>query len=113
MPKKPYPPTLKEKNRYMLFKIHSKKKFTRDEVIRAIWRNTLQNLGSFNTSRSSLWIMDYDTEHQKGILRTNNKKQLEVKTSLTLLKEIKGEKAFISVGKVSGTLRKIRENIEK
>ncbi len=113
MPKKPLPPTLRERRRYIQFKVHSNKKHSREEVVRAIWKNLHENLGTFHTSKSSAWVMDYDPKHQKGILRTNHKKQLEVKTSLTLLQDIKREKAFISIEKVSGTIKKIRETLEK
>lgn len=109
MPKKPFPSTLKEKNRYMVIKIHSDKEFTRDEVIRALWDSAFENLGALNIAKSSFWLMDFDEHKQKGILRTNNKKENEVRIAITLINRIKNTKAFISIEKVSGTLRKARE----
>ncbi len=113
MNKKPFPPTLKERRRYMVLKIHSKEDFTRDEVIKALWNNAFENLGSFDTANSSFWLMDFDKDQQKGILRTNNKKEQKVRTSITLLDEIKNQKAFISIEKESGTLKKAREKLKK
>lgn len=113
MPKKPFPPTLKEKNRYLVIKVHSTRKFSKDNIIRALWDNAFENIGAFDISKSSFWLMDFDKDKQKGILRTNNKKEQKVRASITLLQRIKNEKAFISIIKESGTLKKAREKLEK
>lgn len=111
MPKKPFPPTLKEKNRYMVIKVHSEQDFTREKLIQALWDSAFRYLGALNIAKSSFWLMDYDEDQQKGILRTNHKKQQEVRTTLTLINRIKSERAFISIEKVSGTLNKARKEL--
>ncbi len=113
MAKKPFPPTLKEKNRYFVIKLHSKEKFTRDEVIKSLWDNAFENLGSIDISKSSFWLMDFNEQEQKGILRTNTKKERKVKASLTMMNKIKNNKAFISIQTISGTLKKAREKLKK
>ncbi|MFW5902473.1 MAG: Rpp14/Pop5 family protein [archaeon] len=112
MNKKPFPPTMKEKNRYMIIKIRSNQEFTREQLIKEIWKSAFEKLGSLNIAKSSLRLMDFNREQQKGILRTNNKKQQEVRIMLTLIKNIQNKKAFISVEKVHGTLKKSRKQLK-
>ncbi len=112
MNKKPFPSTLKEKNRYMLIKIHSNQKISRNQLIKEIWRSAFENLGALNISESGLWLMDFNEEEQKGILRTNNKKQQEVRIMLTLINNIGNKRAFISIEKVHGTLKKSRKQLK-
>ncbi len=110
--KKPFPSTLKDKKRYLVIKIRSEQKFTRGELIKALWDSAFENLGSLQIAKSGFWLMDFDPEKQKGILRTNNKKQQEVRTTLTLIQKIKNKKAFISTEKTHGTLKKARKQLK-
>ncbi len=112
MSKKPFPSTLKEKNRYFVIKIHSDHEFTRKQLIKTLWNSAFENLGSINIAKSGFWLMDFNHEQQKGILRTNNKKQQEVRITLTLIQNIQDKKAFIETEKIHGTLKKARKQLK-
>lgn len=109
--KKPFPPTLREKTRYLTFRIHSNHEYHKGQVINALWNTAFENLGAFDIAKSGFWLVDFDEDEQKGILRTNNKKEQRVRATLTLLKEINNKKAFIQIIKESGTLKKAREKL--
>jgi ribonuclease P/MRP protein subunit POP5 len=107
------PPTQREKNRYIAFEITSEQKYSRDEVVKAVWNAALRFLGEKGAGTASLWIMDWDAEAQKGIIKVNHKSVDDIKASLTLLSEIKkGDDRYAAAYRtitVSGTLKKLRE----
>lgn len=107
------PPAQREKNRYLAFEIRSDQKYSRDEIVKALWNASLRYLGEKGTSQTSMWIMDWDQDTQKGIIKTNHKAVNDIKAALTLMTEIKkGEnkyKAAYHTLTISGTLKKLRE----
>ncbi len=107
------PPALREKNRYLAFEIISDQKFSRDEIVKAAWNASLRYLGEKGTSQTSMWIMDWETDAQKGIIKVNHRSVDDIKAALTLMTEIKkGEnkhRAAYHTLTVSGTLKKLRE----
>ena len=106
-------PTLREKNRYIAFEILSDQKYSRDEIVKAVWNAALRFLGEKGTSTTSLWIMDWDDEQQKGIIKVNHLSVDDVKAALTLMPEIKKAdgnryRCVYRTLTVSGTLKKVR-----
>ena len=107
-------PTMREKNRYISFELTSETKFARDEIVKAVWSACLRFLGEKGTSTTSLWIMDWDPEKQRGIIKVNHRSVDDIKAALALMPEIKkadGDKYGIIYRTltVSGTLKKVRE----
>ncbi|MBN2251190.1 MAG: ribonuclease P protein component 2 [Candidatus Altiarchaeota archaeon] len=107
-------PTLREKNRYIAFEIVSEEKHPREVIVKALWNAVLRFLGESGAGKTSLWIMDWDEEVQKGIIKVNHRETDNVKAALTLMKEIRksdGNKnaCIYRTLTVSGTLKKLRE----
>jgi len=107
-------PTLREKNRYIAFEIISDEKYARDEIVKAVWSACLRFLGEKGASTTSLWIMDWDEEKQRGIIKVNHRSVDDVKAALALMPEIKKAdgnrcKAIYRTLTVSGTLKKVRK----
>jgi ribonuclease P/MRP protein subunit POP5 len=102
-------PTLREKNRYVAFQLACSRKCSRDEIVKAIWNSTLRFLGELAAGKLSLWIMDWNDEKQKGILKANHKSIKDLRVGLSMLNNIGGSEAAINVLGVSGTLKKTRE----
>jgi ribonuclease P/MRP protein subunit POP5 len=106
------PPTQREKNRYIAFEIVSDQKFSRDEIVKAAWNSSLRYLGEKGASATSLWMMDWDVDAQRGIMKVNHTSVDDIKAALTLLSEIKkGENRYVAAYRtltVSGTLKKLR-----
>ena len=106
---KPIPPTQRERNRYLAFETISDSPFKRDEIIRAIQNSCLNFLGELGTSKTGLWLMDWDGRKKKGILKVTHKTVDEVRASMALVKEISRKPCILRVLGVSGTVKKARE----
>ena len=100
-------PSLKEKNRYIVFEVITKKKMSFKEVKETILTAILKFLGELETSKASPLIME-DWKLNKGVLKVNNKYLNKVKTALILIKDIGRKKAYINIKGVSGTIKKAR-----
>lgn len=102
-------PTLRERNRYIAFEIISDSRLGRGDVVKAAWNAVLRFLGELGASRTSLWVMDWDEEKKKGILKVNHKSLEEVRAALALIKEINNQRVIFHILGVSGTVKKTRE----
>jgi len=100
------PPSIRENQRYLRFKIHSEKEAEIGEVVDAIWDSAISFLGSKEASRANLWIIGnrFDRERQEGVLRVNSSMEDDFRVALTLLESIGSENAFVEVTDVSGTI---------
>lgn len=99
------PPALRKKKRYVGFKVYSNEPIARDEVVRAMWRETVGFLGENVTSELDLWVLDYDETRQVGFLVCSHKQVDKVKACLTLVNSAKGKKLMVHVLGVSGTVK--------
>jgi len=106
---KPIPPSQRERNRYLAFETISDSTFKRDEIIRAIQNSCLGFLGELGTSKTGLWLMDWDGRKRKGILKVTHKTVDEVRASMALVKDIGRKPCILKVLGVSGTVKAARE----
>ena len=104
-------PTLRERNRYIVFEVISDSTFDRKPIVDAVWSSLLRLHGELGVSKTSLYVMDWDKDKKKGIVKVNHKSVDTVKTSITTVKEVNNQKAVVNVLKTSGTLRKAREQL--
>jgi len=102
-------PTLREKNRYVAFELLSDRRFSRDEVVKAIWNSLLRFLGEIVVGEMGVWVMDWSEERQRGILKTRHTSVKDLRLGLSMLSKVGDSKASVHVFGVSGTLRKARE----
>jgi ribonuclease P/MRP protein subunit POP5 len=103
---KPYPPTLKEKKRYVVFEVVSDRKFGKEDIKRAVLGAVSDNIGSMGLADAEFAFIDFDEVAQKGILRCTNTKLEQVRAALVLLSEINLNKAFLHVISVTGSIKK-------
>ena len=108
---KPYPPTLKEKKRYVLFEVVSEKKFGKEEVKRAVSSILLENIGNMGLADAEFAFIDFDEKSQKGILRCRNKRLADIRAALAILSEINLYKAFLYIRAVTGSIKKTKSVI--
>ena len=106
---KPTPPTLRERNRYMTFRILCDAKPDRKAVVNAIWNSLLRLYGESGASETSLWVMDWADDKSKGIVKVNHKSVEKIRSALALVREVDGRPAAFHVLKTSGTLKSARE----
>ncbi|MCK4327586.1 MAG: ribonuclease P protein component 2 [Candidatus Diapherotrites archaeon] len=102
---KPFPPTLREKRRYIEFKVHGPT--TEKDVSQAISNSVLSLFGEDGYARANFSIIEY--EKGVGICRCTHEWLDNILIALAFVGQIKGEKARITVLSVSGTLKTIRK----
>ena len=104
---KPLPPTLKESKRYIVYKMIGNETISFNDLKNTIDNQCLRFLGELSYAKAGIMHLNVD-KPKYGIVKVNSKFVNEVKTSLALIDNIKGNKViFDSVG-VSGTLKKAK-----
>ncbi|HIP91688.1 MAG TPA: ribonuclease P, partial [Methanothermococcus okinawensis] len=64
---KTLPPTLREKKRYISFKIIYPEKLSTNEVVQIVRSAVINYYGIWGCSKSNPWLISYN--HPKGLLR--------------------------------------------
>ncbi len=105
---KPLLPTLKEKKRYVVYKVNSEKKIGTD-VSKKILEHVNSCLGLFESAEAGVQPILYEVDKQKGVLRVNTKFVDRLKVSLALMNEIEDEDVMVETIGVSGILKKAKE----
>jgi len=95
-------PTLKERNRYLVYQVNDNEKLTLKEIKKEMVRAMMQFLGEWEYAKANILILD-DFKKNRGIIKVNNKYVDKVKVSLMLIKSF-----IIETRGVSGTLKKAR-----
>ena len=106
-------PTLREKIRYIAFRVISEEgeEFTYSDLESAIWNTLLDFLGEYGVSKTSVWLMKdcWNQEKQIGILRCNHKSVQEIIATLGLIDRLGDNRIMFKVLKVSGTIKNIKD----
>jgi len=103
------PSALRPKRRYVAFLLHCDGRKSRDEVIRALWKEVLNFLGEQRASGLNLWLMDFDAGPGRGFLRVAHDRVGVLKGCLALIGEVGGSAACIEVLGVSGTIAALKK----
>lgn len=102
---------MREKRRYVMFRVISEKPAAPEDVRRAVTNEILSYLGTKGCAEIGYQFMDYGGK--EGIIRVNNTGVDRAIQALTLLKEISFNKAFVHIIKVTGTIKKARNLAER
>ncbi|MFH1788457.1 MAG: Rpp14/Pop5 family protein [Candidatus Altiarchaeota archaeon] len=105
---KPTPPTLRERNRYIVIELSSKGRLAREDVVKSAWNTILRFLGEWHAGETGFNFMDWDAEKGRGIIRVNHKNVKPVHAALTLVKEAGKTPVRPRILGVAGTLKKAR-----
>ncbi len=103
------PSSLRPKKRYVCFALNCDEKVTKNEVIRALWREILNFLGEQGTSKLNFWLMDFDEEQERGFFRVAHDRVGELKGCLALVSEVDGKRVSFDVLGVSGTVDALKK----
>jgi RNase P/RNase MRP subunit POP5 len=113
---KPLQPTLRERKRYIVFRVHSDTPLTdAKEVMKAILNQAIQYMGVQGFARSGINFLTkyYSTHTQLGVIRVSNTEVNALKQAFARTKciEHNDEKVPVLVHTVgvSGILKKARE----
>ncbi len=108
---KPLLPSLKERKRYLAFKVISNEKVTDSEAVsHEIWEKVLENMGAFEAAKAGVWVLaeHYDKKNQTGVIRVNNRYVDQLKSSLMFVEQIQQKDVVIKSMTVSGLLNKAK-----
>jgi ribonuclease P/MRP protein subunit POP5 len=107
-------PTLREKERYVKFKIISESHVNYGDLEAAIWNTFLDFYGEYEVSKLSLWLVKnlYDERSQVGIVRCNNKSVPKVVAGLGLISRFGDSRAIFKIVSISGTIRGLKDGEE-
>jgi ribonuclease P/MRP protein subunit POP5 len=111
---KPVLPSLREKKRYLIFEIVSKKQIESfSEVSEIIWKSTKSFLGEIETAKSAIWVLaeKWNQKKQRGMIKVNNKYVDKLKTSMALVENYKKQKIILKSIGVSGIIKKAEKYI--
>ncbi len=103
---KTLPPTLREKKRYIAFKIIYDEEISEGEIVSLIRKSVLSYYGYWGTSKANPWLVYYNYPY--GIVRCQRDNVDFVKSSLILVREYKEKPINIICLGVSGTIRKAK-----
>jgi ribonuclease P/MRP protein subunit POP5 len=101
------PPTLRKKQRYIVFEIISKKSFNLMDITNSIWNQSLILLGEAGAADASLWVPNdlYDKERGRGVIKCNHTSVEKVRAVLASIKHIEEEPVIMHVLGVTGTIK--------
>ena len=106
---KPVLPSLREKKRYIVFEIISRENISNLEAVsNAVMNCVLQLVGILGAAKAGIIVLGnkWNSQLQRGVIRTSNKHVEAVKASLSLINKIDSKDVIIKTIGVSGILRK-------
>jgi RNase P/RNase MRP subunit POP5 len=106
-------PTLREKKRYVFFRVHSAEKVDYRMVRDAITNSLLNWLGDKDLALARPWVIKnlWDQGRQEGVLRCSHTYVDDVKVSLGLIHQIGDSRVIIQSFRVSGTIKSGKKKI--
>ncbi len=100
-------PTLRQKKRYILFKIDAAVQFSFEEVKTEVERALLQFLGEFGVAKAAPMFIKEKYKSNQIIVKMRHTSVDEVKAALILIKKIKNTPVLLRSIITSGTLKKV------
>ena len=100
-------PSLRQKKRYLVFEVISKKNFTSAEIEKETYQSLQDFLGQLGIAKAApLFIKEKSNpKKQRFLLKINHKYVDQTKAALTLIKKIKNTPLIIKSLVVSGTIK--------
>lgn len=104
---RPILPSLREKNRYIVYNIKSEKKLKFHEIMEAVENAHLRFLGELETAKAGVRVMDHFYQNQ-GIVKVHSKYVDKSRVAMMLLKKVQGKEVNVQTVGVSGTLKRAK-----
>ncbi len=104
-------PTLKEKKRYLRFRIETDAKIPYFELKDVIWNAVMRWIGEKGTGQSNFKIIKnlWVPEKKEGVVSCSPKFVDDIKVALATIQYIGDAKVIFTVTKVSGTIKSLSE----
>ncbi len=110
---KPLLPSLRERNRYIVFEILSEKKFDSSAVFDAIHRSFYDLFGQFGLAGAGLALINWNKAKSKGILRISHMWKDALKASFLFIRSINNSDVLIKSIATSSTIKKAKSILAK
>lgn len=100
-------PTLRERERYVYFKIISDEKVLYSDLEAAIWNTLIDFYGEMGVSKMSMWFVKntWDDRSQSGVIRCNHLSVPQTIAGMGLISRLGETRIVMKVEKVSGTIK--------
>lgn len=102
----------KIRRRYLALKIDSKEKIGQKELMNAVWDAVLRLYGEYGASKTSLALVEYNAEKSLAIIRVAHTETEKVRAAIATITEIASKSAAVHILTVSGTIKKLRKELE-
>ena len=100
-------PTMREKRRYMHFKIECNRRLTEVEAREELYHALLSFIGELGFSKANPKLVEF--KDNSGVLMCSNKEVPSVKAALALVSKIKDGDGCVRVLKVSGMINRLND----
>ena len=99
-------PSSRERNRYIVFEILSKKMFESSSIYQALWNSALQLFGEVGTSELSMVFLSnlYNKDKRIGIIKCNHDSVEKVRLAIANIKNIEDEPIVMRTIGLTGTI---------
>ncbi len=111
MKPKVLPPTLREKDRYIVFEVISDGDFTLEDLIKATRISFLSLFGELGLSECGIRFLRnlYDEKNKRGVIRCVHNKIEEVRTALAFIRKVNEVNVIVRVLGITGTVKSARK----
>ncbi len=100
-------PSMREKRRYIVFRLHSKEPVTFADAKNAITNSVINWLGDNEMARARIWVIKnlWNQKEQIGFVRCSHRFVDKIKVALGLVHQIGDQKVIIQSMKVTATIK--------
>lgn len=98
------PPTLRDKKRYIVFKIICEEEIDFDSFRKNLSIICLKLFGEVTVSKMKLWVIKNLYGDNRGVIKVNRDFVEHLRLCLSLIKEIDGKEVIIAIEGVTGTV---------
>jgi ribonuclease P/MRP protein subunit POP5 len=104
-------PTLRERERYVYFRVLSQEPIEYSDLEAAIWKSFVEFYGESGVSKMSVWLVKnlWQQSDQSGVIRCNNSSVPEVVAGLGLVPRLGESRIIVKIEKISGTIKGLGE----
>ena len=103
-------PSLREKERYVSFRIISEEPINYSDLEAAVWNLFLDFYGEVGVSKLSMWLIKnlWDERNQIGVIRCNNISVQKIIAGLGVISRLGDIRVIFKILKVSGTIKGLK-----
>jgi len=100
-------PSMREKRRYIVFRVHSKQPVEFNDAKNAMMNSLANWLGDNDMARARIWVMKnlWNRKEQSGFIRCSHRLVDEIKVALGLVHQVGDQRVIIQTTRVASTIK--------